>query len=364
MREIFKELELWNAAGKPIAIATNVKKQGASLRPLGAKMAMTPQQEIAGSVTGGCIEGVVFEEAQAVMNSGEPKLIHYGVVSNETPWEVGLSCGGTLDVFIESFASPAWQAVYPTFKNCLLANRCTAIATIISGPDTGSKLLISSDGSSAGGFSSIALENEVRQWINLQMDRQESSWQEFVINGERYEVFADILVPISRLFIIGAAHIAIPLVTLAKELGFSTIVIDPRAAFATTERFPHADQLLVEWPTQALERLNLDEGSYVAALSHDEKIDNPALRVALASPARYVGVLGARKNVPLRLQALREMGLTDAQLARLHAPIGIPIGAELPEEIALAVLAEIIAAKRSNRRPQSTQVTEPVSLVS
>lgn len=364
MREILREVDAWLAEGKPVAVATNVKRQGSSLRPLGAKMAMTPHQEIAGSVTGGCIEGVVFEEAQDVIQTGVPKLLHYGVVDSETPWEVGLSCGGTLDVFIETMNSPAWQEVYPAVKNCLIENRLTAITTIISGPGTGKKLMLCPDGQKIGSLGSPELNAQVKTWVEKQFERQESDWATFQTGDQRVEVFADVLVPAARLMIIGAVHIAIPLVALAKTLGYRTTVIDPRAAYATHERFPHADQLLIEWPATALERLHLDEGTYVTALSHDEKLDNPALKIALASPARYVGVLGARKNVHLRLAALREAGVSEIQLTRLHAPIGIPIGAELPEEIALAILAEIVAARRGHSRPQETQFTDPVSCVS
>jgi xanthine dehydrogenase accessory factor len=145
--------------------------------------------------------------------------------------------------------------------------------------------------------------------------------------------------------VIGAVHIAIPLVTLAKALGYHTVVIDPRSAFASAERFPHVDELLIEWPDAALEKLRLDESSYVAAISHDEKLDNPALKIALASPARYVGVLGSRKNLPKRLQALKEMGVTGDQLDRLRAPIGLNLGAVLPDEIALSILAEMVSAR-------------------
>jgi xanthine dehydrogenase accessory factor len=166
------------------------------------------------------------------------------------------------------------------------------------------------------------------------------------------------------MIVIGAVHIAIPLVALAKTLGYHTIVIDPREAFATRERFPHVDELIIEWPSDALEKLHLDEGSYIAMLSHDEKLDNPALRVALASPAHYVGVLGTRKKLPQRFAALRELGVSDEQLSRLHAPIGINLRAVLPDEIALSILAEMVAAKHGSPKTQETQVTTPVAVVS
>ena len=341
MREVIAEIEAWRNAGKPIAIATNVKKDGVLLRPIGAKMAVTTFQDIAGSVTGGCIEGTVYEEAQAVIMSGVPKFLHYGVTSEETPWEVGLSCGGSLDVFVESLDSPQWRALYPMLKTCLDENQLAAVATVITGDGLGNKILIWPDGQTLGSLGSAALDADVVNWAREQMCVQETGWRSF----GAVDVFMDVLPPPSRMIVIGAVHIAIPLVTLAKTLGYHTIVIDPREAFATPERFPHVDELITEWPSDALEKLRPDEGTYVIAISHDEKLDNPALKVALAHPARYVGVLGSRKNLGKRFSALRELGVTDEQLSRLQAPIGMRLGAVSPEEIALSILAAMVAAK-------------------
>jgi xanthine dehydrogenase accessory factor len=343
MREVFAEIEVWRKEGKPVAIATNVRKEGASLRPLGAKMAMTTSQEIAGSVTGGCIEGVVYEKAQAVIKSGVPKLLHYGITNEETPWEVGLSCGGSLDVFVESLDSPQWRALYPTLKNCLDQNQSVAVGTVIAGEGLGNKTLIWPDGRMLGSLGAAMLDADVVIWAQGQMRVQESDWKNF----GAVDVFVDVLPPPSRMIVIGAVHIAIPLVTLAKTLGYHTIVIDPREAFATRERFPasRVDELINEWPSDALEKLRPDESTYVVVISHDEKLDNPALAVALKSSARYVGVLGTRKNLGKRFAALRELGVTDEQLARLQAPIGMRLGAVSPEEIALSILAAMVAAQ-------------------
>ena len=343
MREIFAEIETWRKEGKPVAIATNVKKDGALLRPLGAKMAMTTAQEIAGSVTGGCIEGVVYEEAQAVIKNGVPKLLHYGITNEETPWEVGLSCGGSLEVFVESLDSPQWRALYPTLKNCLDQNQSVAVATVIAGEGLGNKILVWPDGRTLGSLGAVSLDTDVVNWARGQMRVQESDWKNFGV----VDVFVDVLPPPSRMIVIGAVHIAIPLVTLAKTLGYHTIVVDPREAFATSERFPasRVDELITAWPADALEKLRLDESTYVVVISHDEKLDNPALKVALSSPACYVGVLGTRKNLGKRFAALRELGVTDEQLSRLQAPIGMRLGAVSPEEIALSILAAMVAAK-------------------
>lgn len=340
MRDVIAEIKAWKNEGKPIAIATNVKKAGASLRPLGAKMAVTEGQEIAGSVTGGCIEGAVYEEALDVIKNLQPKLLHYGVPAAESPWEVGLSCGGTLDVFIETLDSPGWRAIYPELIKCLDENQLVAVATVIAGQGLGSKMLVWPNGRTFGSLGSAELDQEAATWAQEQTRTKETNWTHLVDS----DVFVDVLPPPSRLIVIGAVHIAIPLVTLAKTLGFYTIVIDPRKAFATRERFPHVDELILEWPSTALEKLCPDEGACIAVISHDEKLDNPALQVALSSPACYVGVLGTRKKLPQRFAALRELGVSEEQMQRLRAPIGMNIGAVLPEEIALSILAEMVSA--------------------
>jgi xanthine dehydrogenase accessory factor len=356
MREVIEAIETWRREGKPVAIATNVKRDGTSLRPLGAKMAMTTGMEIAGSVTGGCIEGEVYEQAQAVIQSGTPKLLQYGITDEETPWEVGLSCGSSLEVFVESLDSPQWCALYPTLKTCLDENQFVAVGTVIAGEGLGNKMLILPDGRTLGNLGSASLDADAAAWAREQMRVQESGWRSF----GAADVFMDVLPPPSRLIIVGAVHIAVPLVTLAKTLEYRTIIIDPRQAFATPERFPHADELITAWPSDALEKLRPDENTYVVVISHDEKLDNPALKVALTSPARYVGVLGARKNIGKRFESLRELGVTDEQLTRLQAPIGMRLGAVSPQEIALSILAAMVTAKHGTLENQAPQTTVSV----
>lgn len=345
MREVIGEIEAWDKAGKKVAIATNVKRSGVSLRPLAAKMAVTTSMEIAGSVTGGCLEGAVYEEAQEVIQTLRPKLIHYGVTGEENPWEVGLACGNSLDVFVESLDSPAWRTIFPSVRACLEENQLAGVATIISGPGLGNKLMLWPDGRTLGDLGNPALNAEVQAWMKDLIHSQDADWKEFAAVGEKVDVFADVLVPEARMIVIGASHIAIPLVALARVMGYRTIVIDPREAFATRERFPQVDKLIVDWPSTALEELHLDESSYVVVISHDDKLDNPALAVALTHPTRYVGVLGTRKNISKRHAALQELGVTKEQLKHLRAPIGLRLGALLPEEIALSILSEMVTAR-------------------
>ena len=352
MREILDQIVRWRSEGKKIAVATNVRKDGSSLRPLGSKMAMTlatnkgkshHSPEIAGSVTGGCVEGAVYEEGQSVIKNGQPKLLKYGIVEEDKPWEIGLTCGSSLEIFVESLDGPGWQEILDPLLGALAQNEKVALATVINGDLPGSKMLVWSSGQTRGSLGSSKLDEEAKEIAKWSMENEISEPKE--IQG--FTIFIDVLVPPARLIVIGAVHIAIPLVAQAKTLGFKTIVIDPREAFATRERFPEtiADELLVEWPSDALIRLSLDEGTAVAALSHDGKLDNPALEVALKSKARYVGVLGTRKKISERKDVLKTMGVAENELNRLRAPIGINIKAVSPEEIALSILAEIVAVK-------------------
>lgn len=344
MREIWPEIERWRQANKSIALATNIQVEGSALRPAASKMAVTSTGDIAGSVTGGCVEGAVFDEAQAVIQTGQPRRLSYGI-SDETAWGVGLSCGGSIQVFVESLGTSSWQALEAEIQRCLDEGQLAALATVVAGPGIGNKLLLWPDGRRAGDLGSPALNSQASaltsQCWKTQAPLLVSATGEFT----RVELFVDVLTPLPRLVIIGAVHIAIPLVTIARAMNFRTIVVDARSAFATRERFPHADELIVEWPASALEKLHLDAATYVVCLSHDEKLDNPALQVALASPVRYVGVLGSSHTHARRLAALREMGISEDSLKRIHAPVGIDLGARFPEEIALEIMAEMIAER-------------------
>ena len=349
MRDLMPEIERWRQAGKQVAIATIVQVYGSALRPLGAKMACSASGDIAGSVSGGCIEGAVYEEAQKVIKRGRPTLLEYGV-ANESAWEIGLACGGTIQVWVESLV----PEIYAALKQCLDAGQLVALATVIAGPGLGNKLLIWPDGRTQGDLGSADLTEQVVRYAADRLAAHDPGRSAFDIAGEPVDIFVEVFPPLPRLIIVGAVHIAIPLVTFAKTLGFHTIVLDARSAFATRERFPHADELIVEWPSTAMARLSLDEATYVVVVTHDDKLDLPALQVALASPARYVGVLGSTTAHAKRVPALKQLGVTDEQLARIHAPIGLDVGAVGPEEIALSILSEVVAVRHGigSRQPR------------
>ena len=233
--------------------------------------------------------------------------------------------------------------LYTTFADAVKRGRLVGLATILAGPGIGNKLLIWPTGETQGDLGATDLNESVVARAKDAFTAQQTTRFTLTTAAGDVDVFLEVQVPLPKLIIIGAVHIAIPLVTFGKTLGFRTIVLDARSALATSERFSHADELLIQWPADALPELGLDEATYIVVLTHDEKIDNPALAVALTSPARYVGALGSRKTHARRMEALQEAGLTAEQIARIRAPIGISIGARRPEEIAVSIIAEIVA---------------------
>ncbi len=335
MRDILPELERWHDEGRPIALATVVETWGSAPRPPGGKMAATADGRITGSVSGGCVENAVVEAGKKTLSSGKAELLHYGV-SDDTAWSVGLACGGSLDVFVERLDPSFFAAV----REALAAQKSVAVATVIAGPeaDVGKKLALFEDGTSVGAIDDAAAE-EARATLAARASRR-------VNVGER-ELFVDVLLPAPRLVIVGGVHIAVALVTLAKALGFRTILVDPRESFGNAKRFPHADEIVNEWPDKALERLSPDASTAVAVLTHDPKLDDPALLVALPCRAFYVGALGSKRTQEKRRSRLLASGLPEATLARLRGPIGLPLGGRSPEEIALAILAQIVETRNA-----------------
>jgi len=233
--------------------------------------------------------------------------------------------------------------IFETLAENIQQEKLVALATILSGPGLGSKLLIWPDGTSRGGLENDLVNRQVIQRARELFQTLNPERVSIDVGDETVEVFIELFPPPARLVIIGAVHIAIYLVSFAKILNLHTIVIDPRSAFATRERFPNVDELIVQWPDEALNALNINESTFIVTLSHDEKLDTPALEIALNSPARYIGALGSRRTHAKRVAALKASGLTDEQIARIHAPIGLNIGTRGAEEIALSIIAEIIA---------------------
>ncbi len=345
MREILSTVRQWQAEGKKVAIATVIEVWGSAPRPPGAKMAYSSAGDMAGSVSGGCVEGAVIEAAREVLASGVPRLLSFGVADEEA-WAVGLSCGGAIEVFVEPATTPVGRSLVAAIEHETLV----AAATVIAGPRLGAKSLVFKDGTHLGEWPSAVVEAAVLERLPALFQRFGTARVAAQDATGVSDVFLEVHPPRPQLILVGAVHAAVPLVDFAKALGYHTLIVDPRGVFASAERFAHADELHREWPQEVLPRLRLDEATCLATLSHDPKIDLPALEIALAKPLAYVGALGSKKTHAKRTQALVEKGFTAEQIARIHAPIGLDLGGRKPEEIALSILAEIVAVSHGRDR--------------
>lgn len=334
MFDIQPSVQRWIGQGKQVALATVVQTWGSGPRREGAKMAITAGMQMAGSVSGGCVEGAVIEEALAALEDGRPRLLHFGV-TDENAWEVGLTCGGELTVFVERLDRSWWQSL----SDAAARHQVAASAVVLEGEQAGRRAFVLECGQAP---SDSSCQDETLAGI-AQTAIQRRRCLRQASNG--LDVFADLHLPRPRLIIVGGAHVAVALQGLARQLGFRVILIDPRQAFATPERFPDVEEITHEYPHEALPRLGLDSETYVAVLTHDPKIDDGTLLHALPSPAPYVGVLSSLRTHRKRVERLTEQGLDPALLERLHVPIGLKIGGREPEEIALAILAEIVSVR-------------------
>jgi xanthine dehydrogenase accessory factor len=340
MKDILPEVTTWLTQGEPVALATVIRTWGSSPRREGAKMALTPGGTIAGSVSGGCVEAAVFETGLEVLKSQRARLLHFGV-ADETAWQVGLACGGQIDVFVQ----PLDPVVVDQYQEMLDAGHPFAVATTLRGPDTevGHSQLI------RPGQSTNTTGGPVEQWVVESANQALAGGhsQSFTMEtaGETFELFVETVQPAPALVIVGGVHIAIALAAIANTLGYATIVVDPRRAFGNADRFPHASRLIQAWPEEAFSQFAISSSTAIAMLTHDPKIDDPALKIALNSPAFYVGALGSRKTHEKRRQRLLAEGMPSEQIDRLHAPIGLALGGESPEEIALSIMAEIVSIR-------------------
>jgi xanthine dehydrogenase accessory factor len=299
-------------------------------------MAVTSDLAMIGSVSGGCVETAVIEEASDILKSKKSKLLNFGI-SDDTAWDVGLTCGGKISVLVEPLDTSWWHCVTDFIRQ---DHRATTI-TILSGDSAGEKILV--DKNSAIQYVTPGLSGE-QQTALTQAARQTGR-----TTLSDLDVMVDVHRPRPHLILIGGVHVAQPLQNFARQLGFRVSLVDPRQAFATQERFPDISTILHSYPDKALNQLGLDEDTFVTVLTHDPKIDDPALRTALPSPAPYVGVLSSKRTHEERIKRLTEAGLSPEQLARIHTPIGIDIGAKTPEEIALCIMAEIVAVRNQVR---------------
>lgn len=334
MRDILHDVEQWLAAGQSVALATVVQTWGSSPRQTGAKMAVTAVYDMVGSISGGCVEGAVIATGQDVLAGGAPRLLHFGV-ADETAWNVGLACGGSISVWVERLD----DVVFPFLRQHVHEEAAVTGITLVSGPDAGRKLAFDRTGQQVG---------DLGAWTATAVaTAQPMTNSQLITLAEGVEAFVDVLHPAPLLVLVGGVHIAVALAALGQTLGYRTVVIDPRRAFGSESRFPQVDRLLQAWPDKALAEVELGPETAVALLSHDPKIDDPALKVLLNSPVGYIGALGSRKTHAKRVARLQKMGFDETAIRRIRAPIGLNINAKTPEEIALSIMAEIVQHRRS-----------------
>jgi xanthine dehydrogenase accessory factor len=345
--------ELRKSQGR-VAVATLVNTHGTTPRKEGAKMVVGERGDIVGSVTiGGCVDAQVIEEAEDVLSSMRPRLLELNL-GDEDAWEIGLTCGGTIEVFVEPLALDRSDDTAARFYDRVHAHARAggrgAIVTRLEG-DSG-KLLVLDDGTVEGTFGDAFLDErflaEARTAIGAGASRT------LFLEGIR--AFAEVVTPPSLLLVVGASHVAMPLMTLARTLGYRTAVIDGRPRFATRERFPDVDDLKIGIPSELVTDYPLIPATALVLVAHDYKYDLPVLRHALASPVGYIGMLGSARRGAAILKLLREEGVEEARLARVRVPIGLDLGSRSAPEIALAVLAEIQMVRTgASGQPMSTR---------
>ena len=353
MREVLDELLAWYRAGETVGMGTVVATFESAPRPPGASMLVGPSGEAVGSVSGGCVEGAVYELAQQVVADGTPVLQRYGV-SDESAFEVGLTCGGIIDVYVEKVHRDTFPELEQLVQD-LADEKPVAVVTLIEHPDgIGSRMVLRPGGERTGTLGSRRLDDAVTDDALGLLANGTSGVLSYGPEGERRgegtRVFVWAFAPKPRMFVFGAIDFAAAVARVGSFLGYRVTVCDARPVFATHTRFPSADEVVVEWPHKYL-RKEVDAGrvdgrSVLCVLTHDPKFDVPLLEVALSLPeVGYVGAMGSRKTHDDRLARLREAGLTEEQLARLSSPIGLDLGARTPEETAVSIAAEIIALR-------------------
>jgi xanthine dehydrogenase accessory factor len=335
LREIVQQISDWQAAGEQVAVATVIRIVGSAPRPVGARLLVSSSGAFAGSVSGGCVEGAVIQEAVDVMRDGNPRMLHFGI-TEEMSWEVGLACGGTIDVLVQAAAPQIWQSLAAS----LARGESCVLLTVVGGEQALGRQAIMTNSTPPADWPFPQALTAAQAALAGQIGRPE-----LIANRVLIEPFT----PPPHLIVFGGVHAAVPLTQMAKVLGFSVTVVDPRARFANRDRFPEADQILVQWPDQALAQLPVDGRSAIVILTHDPKIDEPALTAALMTDAFYVGAIGSRKTHRDRLERMADQGMTAKDLERVYSPIGLDIGGRSPEEMALSILAEMVAVRNGRR---------------
>jgi xanthine dehydrogenase accessory factor len=331
VRDVLETLERWARDGTRAATATVVATERSAPREPGAVLAVDADGNVVGSVTGGCVEPAVYEEARAVLAGEGPRLKTYGIADEEA-FEVGLPCGGTVHIFVDALD----PALVPPLAEAIRDERPIAVETRISGEGIGAKRLVGPDDDGPAGELLARAETGI-------------------VETPEGQLFVSSFAPRPNMYVFGAVDHAAALAEVGRFLGYRVTVCDARARFVTRERFPDVDELVVEWPDRFLQEAPVDERTAICVLTHDHKFDVPALKVALETRAGYIGAMGSRRTNAERAERLRAEGVTDEELARIHAPIGMRIGSRSPQEVAVAIAAEIVQVMRA-AKPKPEEV--------
>ncbi|MGW4175442.1 XdhC family protein [Streptomyces rubiginosohelvolus] len=348
MRDILPDLRARCADGVPLALATVVAVHGSAPRDPGAVMAVDAAGTVVGSVSGGCVEGDLYEVAREVLAGAGPRVVAYGI-SDDEAFGVGLTCGGTIEVLVRPYVSAAELADLAALLDLIADDRPVAEATVLSGAaETGARLVVrpSDAGPTTGTLGSEGLDAAVTDDARGLLAQGHTTIQWYGVHGQRrmqeVAVFIRTYAPPPRMLVFGAIDHAAATARIGSFLGYRVTVCDARPAFATRERFPTADEVVRAWPHTYLESTEVDARTVICVLTHDPKFDVPLLLAALRTPAAYIGVMGSRRTHHDRLARLREAGADETALARLASPVGLDLGARTPEETAVSIAAEVI----------------------
>jgi xanthine dehydrogenase accessory factor len=367
MREIIDQIIPWYQAGEPFTIATVTRTWSSSPRPVGATMAVSQSGEVIGSVSGGCVEGALYEASQEVLKTKTPQSVTYGV-SDDSAFAVGLTCGGTLEIFIYLVT----QETFPNFEevaNAIVSDKPICIATIISGAEQNlGERIVFTPKSLTGSFSSEGLTHSVSEDGKGLLEQGTPRVVKFGSNGERrmdqVAVFVEAFAPAPQMLVFGAIDFAAAVARIGKFLGYQVTVCDARPLFATEKRFPEADKVVVSWPHKYLKEIEVDERTAICVLTHDPKFDVPLLELALKTKAGYIGAMGSRRTHNDRLEKLKLAGVSEAELSRLRSPIGLDLGARTPEETAVSIAAEIISDLWGGTKQSLSEGDAPIHKIS
>ncbi len=345
MREIMEEVLPSFNSQTPFALATVTRTWSSAPRPVGASMAVSISGEVIGSVSGGCVEGAIYEAALEVLKTGNPCSVTYGV-SDDNAFAVGLTCGGTIELFIQVVD----KENYPQFAEIAREIRnevAVGVATIINGEEGLGKRIVFGRQGFAGSLGNADLDKAVFDSALGLLDQGKTKTLKIGSQGqarmEDLSIFVESFAPTPRMIVFGAIDFAAAVSRIGKFMGYHVTVCDARELFATKRRFPEADEIVVDWPHRYLPTVNVDERTVICVLTHDPKFDVPVLEIALRSKAGYIGAMGSRRTHDDRMNRLREIGMTEAELSRLRSPIGLDLGARTPEETAISIAAEIIS---------------------